>query len=189
MTEVLLINGCVRTGSANEAALRTVRVLAPEGVTARFSTRPDALPCFNPDHDHAPLPPAVSALRHAIDRADAVLFCTPEYAGALPGSFKNLLDWTVGGTEINGKPVAWINVSTAVTGALPAHDSLRRVLTYTGARIVTEACLRIPVPRQFIGPDGLVHAPSLRAELHSALALLTDATRIPTTPHRGAPDE
>lgn len=24
------------------------------------------------------------------------MFCTPEYAGALPGSFTNLLDWTVG---------------------------------------------------------------------------------------------
>ncbi|WP_306796085.1 NAD(P)H-dependent oxidoreductase [Nocardia sp. XZ_19_369] len=26
----------------------------------------------------------------------SVLFCTPEYAGTLPGSLKNLLDWTVG---------------------------------------------------------------------------------------------
>jgi NAD(P)H-dependent FMN reductase len=41
-----------------------------------------------------------------------VLFCTPEYAGALPGSFENLLDWTVGGGEMYRKPVAWINAST-----------------------------------------------------------------------------
>ena len=36
-------------------------------------------------------------MRAAIAAADAVVFCTPEYAGTLPGSFKNLLDWTVGG--------------------------------------------------------------------------------------------
>ena len=48
-------------------------------------------------------------LRQEIAAADAVLFCTPEYAGTLPGSFKNLLDWTVGGGEIYGKPAVWIN--------------------------------------------------------------------------------
>ena len=36
--------------------------------------------------------PAVAGLRAAIGAAGALLFCTPEYAGALPGSFKNLLD-------------------------------------------------------------------------------------------------
>ena len=62
--------------------------------------------------------------------------CTPEYAGALPGSFKNLLDWTVGGGQTYGMPVAWINVSGAAapTGGADAHDSLRKVLGYTGAR-------------------------------------------------------
>jgi NAD(P)H-dependent FMN reductase len=39
--------------------------------------------------------PAVVELRAAIAASDAVLFSTPEYAGALPGSFKDLLDWTV----------------------------------------------------------------------------------------------
>jgi len=48
----------------------------------------------------------VVKLRRQIAASDAVLFCTPEYAGALPGRFKNLLDWTVGGGEIYGKPVA-----------------------------------------------------------------------------------
>ena len=52
--------------------------------------------------------------------ADAVMFSTPEYAGALPGSFLNLLDWTIGGGEIYEKPVAWINVATSPTGAVKA---------------------------------------------------------------------
>ena len=48
-----------------------------------------------------------------------MLFSTPEYAGALPGSFKNLLDWTVGGGETYGMPVGWVNVSgpASPTGA------------------------------------------------------------------------
>lgn len=102
---ILLISGSLRVGS-NAAALRTVHELVPESVLFDGLAM---LPHFNPDDDAEPLHPAVAALRSAIAEADAVLFCTPEYAGALPGSFKNLLDWTIGG-EIYQKPVAWINV-------------------------------------------------------------------------------
>jgi hypothetical protein len=75
------------------------------------------------------VPPSAAELRRQLRDADGVLICTPEYAGALPGSFKNLLDWTVGGGETYGKPVAWINASMRADGA---HESLRAVLGYTG---------------------------------------------------------
>jgi NAD(P)H-dependent FMN reductase len=39
-------------------------------------------------------------LRDDIRASDGLLFSTPEYAGGLPGAFKNLLDWTVG----DGRP-------------------------------------------------------------------------------------
>jgi NAD(P)H-dependent FMN reductase len=133
------------------------------------------LPHFNPDDDRDPLHPAVASLRAAIKEADAVMICTPEYAGGLPGSFKNLLDWTVGGGEIYGKPVAWINASSiaAPTGGRDAHDSLRKVLTYAGARIVDEACVRIPVPRDAVA-DGLVIDPDLRGRIAVAVQRLRE---------------
>ena len=106
-------------------------------------------------------------MRAAIAASDAVLFSTPEYAGALPGSFKNLLDWTVGGGEIYGKPVAWINASglNAPTGGRDAHDSLRTVLGYTGAEIVEAACVRVPIARNVVGEDGVIHDAEIRAQL------------------------
>lgn len=111
----------------------------------------------------------------AIKEADAILICTPEYAGGLPGSFKNLLDWTVGGGEIYGKPVAWINVSSvaAPTGGRDAHDSLRKVLTYAGAKIVDEACARIPVSRADVA-DGQVADPDLRGRIAVAVKRLRE---------------
>ena len=81
-------------------------------------------------------------MRAQIRNVDAVLFSTPEYAGALPGSFKNLLDWAVGDDHpgsMNGKPVAYVNVSPR--GAALAHASLRSVLGYLGAVIVEAACV------------------------------------------------
>ncbi|SEH03804.1 NAD(P)H-dependent FMN reductase [Nonomuraea solani] len=171
---ILLICGSVRGGSVNEAMLRTTTVIAPKGVTTSLFQGLATLPHFNPDDDHHPLPPTVIDLRLHIEQADALLFCTPEYAGGLPGPFKNLLDWTVGGVEISDKPCAWINVSIASTGALPAHDSLRRVLGYAGARIVEEACGRIPLPRHLVGPDGLVHDAAIRGELLTKLTALIE---------------
>ncbi|MEV5300512.1 NADPH-dependent FMN reductase [Amycolatopsis methanolica] len=91
-----------------------------------------------------------------------MLFCTPEYAGALPGSFKNLLDWAVGSDAMDGKLVARINVSSSITGAAGAHESLRTVLGYLGTRIVEEACVHLPVPRDAIGADGLIGDEAIR---------------------------
>jgi NAD(P)H-dependent FMN reductase len=111
-------------------------------------------------------------LRASIAAADAVLFCTPEYAGALPGSFKNLLDWTVGGGEMYGRRVAWINASGLPTGAADAHASLRTVLGYLSTEIVEDACVHIPVSRQAVGDDGLIDDPRLRARIADVLTTL-----------------
>jgi NAD(P)H-dependent FMN reductase len=161
---LLLISGSTRNGSVNSATLHTVAdLLGTERGGDAEGARPVVydglarLPHFNPDDDHDPLPAEVARLRGLIAEADAVLFCTPEYAGDLPGSFKNLLDWTVGGAETSGKPCGWINVSSAPTGAAGAHRALRTVLTYTDARIVEEGCADIPVPRSAVDPaTGLV---------------------------------
>ncbi|MFC4907262.1 NADPH-dependent FMN reductase [Actinomadura gamaensis] len=177
MTSVLAVSGSLRDGSTNSAVLRTAAAVAPEGVTVREFGGLAALPHFSPDDDREPLPEAVAALREAIGAADAVLFCTPEYAGALPGSFKNLLDWTIGGGEMYGKPVAWLNVSSAAapTGGAGAHDSLRTVLGYAGTSIAEDACARIPLSRQDVGEDGLVGDPAAREAIARSLAALAAA--------------
>jgi NAD(P)H-dependent FMN reductase len=169
---VLLLCGSLREGSTNAAVLETARVWAPEGVECVIYDGLARLPHFNPDMDREPLDHEVAALRSAIADADAVLMSTPEYAGALPGSFKNVLDWSVGGGEIYGKPVAWINASTGFAGAVRAHESLRVVLGFVGADIVEPACTHIPVSRQVIGDDGVVEDLQLRRAIVTVLSLL-----------------
>jgi NAD(P)H-dependent FMN reductase len=134
------------------------------------------LPHFNPDDDTDPLPAAVGALRAAVAGADAVLFCTPEYAGTLPGSLKNLLDWTVGGTEMTDKPVAWVNAAADSRRGGGAHATLATVLGYVQARVVDDACLAVPVPREAIGADGLIDDERTRTGIRTALTALAAAT-------------
>ena len=118
----------------------------------------------------------VADMRRAMAAADAVLICTPEYAGALPAAMKNLLEWTIGDAGTYDKPVAWINAAgmAAPTGAADAHESLRKVLGYAGADIVEEAVVRIPVDRALVGADGLVSDAAVRDQIAAAVGRLAD---------------
>jgi NAD(P)H-dependent FMN reductase len=172
---ILLISGSTRRGSGNTTALRTVQAMASEGITADMYEGLAWLPAFSPDDDQHPPGPAAE-LRERIAAADALLFCTPEYAGTLPGSLKNLLDWTVGGGEIYGKPVGWINVAMGGRGT-GAEEHLAMVLRYVGAVAVGQACVRVPVPRDAVGPDGIIADPAIRAAFGAALTALAERAR------------
>ncbi|HEY4178009.1 MAG TPA: NADPH-dependent FMN reductase [Kofleriaceae bacterium] len=170
---ILVITGSTRASSTNTAALLTAQAFPPPGVAVDFYGGLGALPHFNPDNDVDPLPPPVAALRAAIGSADALLFCTPEYAGTLPGSFKNLLDWTVGGMEMNAKPVAWLNVAAPTRGE-GAIATLRVVLGYVTATILDDCCIRIAVAREMVGLDGLVADTDARARITALVASIAE---------------
>ena len=171
---MLLISGSTRARSTNSSLVRTALVCTPPGVTtARYGMT--GLPYFNPDDDHDPLPPSVAALRAAVRACGAVLFCTPEYAGSLPGALKNLLEWTVGCTALQDKPVAWVYAAADPRRGHGAHDELRTVLGYVGVRVVENACRSIPVTRDAVGADGLIEAPATRAALADVLRVLAAA--------------
>ena len=179
---LVLVSGSTRGASTNTAALRTARLVAPPGVTAVLYEGLADLPAFIPEDEPASTHPAVRDLRRQLDAADIVLFCTPEYAGALPGSFKNLIDWTVGTGELNRKPVAWINVAAPGRGG-GAYAELATVLGYVDAIVIEAACVRLPVARAALGPDGTVEDPQWRAQLRDALRTLVEHWReLPPEP-------
>lgn len=172
---LLLVSGSTRGGSTNTAALRAARDMAPDGVRAALYDGLSDLPAFNPDNEeHGSPHPAVARLRVELSAADGVLFCTPEYAGTLPGSLKNLLDWTVGHGDLVDKPVAWVNVGGAGRGD-GAEATLRLVLDYVTATVIEPACVKLTVPRDAVGPDGDVTDAELRSGLGAVVASLASA--------------
>lgn len=143
MMLVLLISGSTRDGSSNTFVLRALHDLDGGTVTTELYEGLRRLPAFVPD---GPVPADVVDLLGRIQAADAIVFSTPEYAGGLPGALKNLLDWTVGGGQLYGKPVAWIDVANPGRGQ-GARTQLRTVLDYVGARIVEDACVHVALDR------------------------------------------
>jgi NAD(P)H-dependent FMN reductase len=150
--------------------LRTVAAVAPPDVAIRWFERLADVPAFHPDDDGTSHP-AVAELRDEVTRADAVLLCSPEYTGTPPGSFENLLAWTVGTGEFHGMPTAVLNVAPNGRGE-GAASALQAVLDFHGAAVDSKECVQMPVSVADIGSDGLVHADAFRDAATGVLTVL-----------------
>jgi hypothetical protein len=78
--------GSLSSKSINRILSKALIRVAPHDL--EFSEIPIGdLPLYSPDYD-GNYPPEATALKEAIDRADAVLFVTPEYNRSIPGALK-----------------------------------------------------------------------------------------------------
>lgn len=169
---VLGISGSLRSGSYNRRLLAAAARGLPPGVAFEDWTGLERVPPFSEDRQQGPAPAAVSELRSALARADAVLIATPEYNHSIPGQLKNALDWASrppGRSVLKGKPAAVIGASTSLFGAVWAQAELRKVLGAVGARVVDEE-LPVAWAHEAFGADGSLRDP----ELADRLAAIVD---------------
>jgi NAD(P)H-dependent FMN reductase len=174
---ILAISGSLRAQSSNTVLLRAAAELAPATMRVDLFSGLDALPHFNPDIDGPKATPAVRRLRTSIDRADALLICSPEYAHGVPGSLKNALDWLVSGIEIVEKPVGVLNASPRSTHA---HASLAETLRTMAAVVVDGASRTVPLS----GRDLDVATILARAEWVDEVQMALDALARAADQHR-----
>jgi NAD(P)H-dependent FMN reductase len=169
---VLAISGSLRRVSSNSALVRAVALLAPADVEIAIYDGLADLPAFNPDLDGDIVADPVSAFRSALDRSDAVLISSPEYAHGVPGALKNALDWVVGSGELIDKPVALINASPSSSYA---HASLAETLKTMSAMVVPEASITVPLKGRSLDDSGIAADSALSSLLRSALDALLRA--------------
>ena len=128
---LVAISGSLKQSSANSALVRALASAAPERVEVWDQL--GNLPHFTPDDDGgAP----VASLRAAVTRADGVVIATPEYAGGMPGTLKNALDWLVGTGELYEKHVAVVSAAPSRERGQQARRWVEEVLGYKGAHLV-----------------------------------------------------
>jgi chromate reductase len=112
---------------------------------------------------------AVKDLHQQLNKADAVIICTPEYAFGLPGSFKNLLDWTVATGNLVDKPVAVITASSSGTYA---HPQLLTILGALSAKVIEDATLLISFIRAKMDNEGNITDETTERELRAVIGNL-----------------
>src|ERR1700677_1434613 len=108
---ILVINGSASAHSSNERLIERFRRAMEE--ENEVSVWPDlkSIPHFDPELSVGEVPAQVGALREAIDGADGVVICTPEYIFSIPSGLKNVLEWCVATTIFTDKPVGIITAS------------------------------------------------------------------------------
>lgn len=160
--KVLALCGSLRAASMNRALLEACVRVAPPFRVDIFGGL-GALPLFNPDLE-ASLPAPVGALHAALERADAVLIASPEYAHGVTGVLKNALDWLVSFPPFVDTPVAIFNASPR---SVHADAALREILTTMSANIIVDACLALPLRSTGPTVESIVtaHGAALRAAL------------------------
>ena len=173
---ILAISGSLRHTSTNTNILKACAKLAPPGVEIKLYDGLDKLPYFSPELDtETSIPaPAVKDLREQLKHADAVIFCTPEYAFGVPGVLKNALDWIVSSGEFYDKKTAVISASPLATGGDKANASLVQTLTVMSAKIPEENKVLIPIVRTKIDDQGNITDTGLITILQKVINSLID---------------
>ena len=142
---VAVLVGSLRKDSFNRKMAKALQTLAPPSLKLDIVEIGD-LPLFNQDEEANP-PPASAAFKERIQRADAVLFVTPEYNRSVPGVLKNAIDVAsrpYGKSAWNGKPAAVVSVSPGAIGGFGANHQLRQSCVFLNMPVMLQ-------PEAYIG--------------------------------------
>ncbi len=166
--QVLLgISGSLRRDSLNTRLLARAGSQAPNGIRFQTFDQVGELPHFCQDlEDNTPA--MVTALRAAIESADAILVASPEYNSAMPGVLKNALDWAsrpAGRSVLADKPAGVLGASPGRFGAARAQAEVRKVLNAIGADVMDS---EFPLARAHQAFDGEGHLAN--SDLDASLA-------------------
>lgn len=171
--DILALSGSLRAASENTRVLRAAARLTPGNMRVAVFSGLGDLPLFNPDIEF-PNPPAVMALRMAINAADALVIASPEYAHGVSAVIKNALDWMVGNESFVNKPVALIN---AAPRASHAYLALRETVTMMSAQVIDPACITLAEPVTGMTEQEIAQHPQHAALLTGMLEALAVAAR------------
>lgn len=139
MATLIGIAGSLRVGSFNAALLRAAATLMPQ--SSRLDTADiRGIPLYDGDVETTQgIPSVVAALKDRIAAADGLILATPEYNNALPGVFKNAIDWLSRPPNdiprvFGNRPVAVIGASPSNFGTILAQNSWLPVLRVLGTQ-------------------------------------------------------
>jgi chromate reductase len=153
--DIVGLCGSLRTGSLHRNVLRLAAESMPAELGLEVVEYRD-VPFFDADLLTQGYPPAVTALRERIRRADGVIVATPEYNFSIPGVLKNALDWVSRGDDqpLAFKPVAILSASPGPMGGARVQYDLRRVMLYLDGQVLAKPEVFIGGATAKFGPDG-----------------------------------
>jgi chromate reductase, NAD(P)H dehydrogenase (quinone) len=132
------MSGSLRAGSYSNAVLETLRErFAGAAELSIWDLAP--IPAYNQDFEGEKRPAPVKELLAAIDAADGLVLCAPEFNHSIPGVLKNALDWAsrpAFASVMAYKPVAIMATSRGPLGGARCLEHMRVTLASMLSRVV-----------------------------------------------------
>ncbi len=122
---VFVIVGSASKNSANQKLVDIFATLTKDDFNLTIFGDLKTLPHFDPELSADDPPREIVEFRNAIEKADGVIICTPEYVFSLPSGLKNAIEWCVSTTVFSDKPVGLI---TASLDGQKGHQELQLIM-------------------------------------------------------------
>lgn len=138
--KVLVFGASLRAGSLNRKLAALAASLAEQhGATVDHASMRDFdVPSYDGDAESAEgIPRGADELRRRLVESDAFIIASPEYNGSMPGTLKNLIDWTsrFRPQPFDGKHGLLLSASPSMVGGNRGLWALRMPLEHLGARV------------------------------------------------------
>jgi NAD(P)H-dependent FMN reductase len=171
---VLIFAASLRAGSWNKSLARIAAArLTTAGVDVDHADFHEfEVPLFNQDvQDTTGFPDGMLRFNARLKAADAFAIVTPEYNFSIPGTLKNLIDWSSRERPIvfRGKPGLLLGASPSRVGAQRSLWALRVPLESLGACLYPDM-FSLAQADQKLGPDRQLTDEKLSTRLDAVLA-------------------
>jgi NAD(P)H-dependent FMN reductase len=164
--KVLVFAASLRADSLNKKlASLAARVAERNGATVDLASMHDFdVPLYDGDVESAQgIPKGAEELRRRLLESDAFIIASPEYNGSMPGTIKNLIDWTsrFKPQPFDGRHALLMSASPSLVGGNRGLWSLRVPLEHLGSRVFPDMFSLSMAHKAFDGDD--IADPALRA--------------------------
>ncbi|HEV8080525.1 MAG TPA: NADPH-dependent FMN reductase [Chitinophagaceae bacterium] len=143
MTEkkkIFVIIGSASQNSANQKLVDNFASLTKDNFNLTIFNDLKTLPHFDPKLSTDNSPTIITEFRNAIENADGILICTPEYIFSIPSGLKNAIEWCVSTTVFSDKPIGLI---TASASGQKGHEELQMIMKTVMTNFTDETTLLI----------------------------------------------
>ena len=170
--KVLVFAASLRADSLNrKLAALARRVAGTYGAEVDLASMRDFdVPLYDGDVEAADgLPAGAQELRRRLLESDAFIISSPEYNGSMPGTIKNLIDWTsrFRPQPFDGRHGLLMSASPSLAGGNRGLWALRMPLEHLGARIFPDMFSLSMAHKAMEGDD--ISDPALRSRFEKNL--------------------
>jgi chromate reductase, NAD(P)H dehydrogenase (quinone) len=163
---IFAIIGSATENSSNLKLVNHIAELTAENFDITIFGQLKQLPHFDPELSVKNTPEIILQFRSAIEKADGILVCTPEYIFSIPAVLKNAIEWCISTTVFSKKPTALI---TASADGRKGLEQLMLIMKTVEAIITNETTLLIRGIKGKLDASGNVTDAGLNTKLASFL--------------------